>query len=106
MSKVFDEIVSKNIDELAEWLDKYGYFDGSPWTEWFDKNYCSKCESVITGEQDEYWSNEFYWCELNGKCRFFVEMDNIPDNKFVIKLWLGSDDEYEDRREEVCNELY
>lgn len=33
---VFDRFKSMNIDELAEWLDKYGMFENSPWMLWFD----------------------------------------------------------------------
>ena len=44
---IFNEIQSKNIEEFAEWLDKYGAFDGSPWIKWFDKKYCSECDSLL-----------------------------------------------------------
>lgn len=87
--KVFDEIKSKNIDELAEWLDKYGMFDGSPWVDWFDKNYCKKCEPVIAHASHLNKDMEFAWCELNDNCRYFTDMNNAPDNKEIIKLWLG-----------------
>jgi hypothetical protein len=33
-------------DELADFLDEFGQFDGAPWTEWFGHNYCDKCESI------------------------------------------------------------
>lgn len=87
--KVFDNIKSKNINELAEWLDKYGAFDNSPWSEWFDKNYCSKC-GVETRYDD---NNEYSWCELYNYCRFFDDMYDMPDNKEVIQMWLESEDE-------------
>lgn len=79
--KVFDDIKSKNIDELAEWLDKYGAFDNSPWIKWFDENYCSRCEP----------ESEYGWCELNGKCKFFEDMDDIPCCEQMVKLWLESE---------------
>lgn len=99
--KVFDSFKSKNIDELAEWLDKYGMMDFSPWTNWWDKNYCSKCEPETTYINEV--KHECAWCEIHSKCKFFKEMDEIPYNKQVIKMWLESEDEYED---EVCTELY
>lgn len=87
---VFEFITSMSIDELAELLDEYGMFDGSPWMDLFDKNYCLKCESEIVripnidGERVE----EAGWCELHGKCKYFQDMDEIPDNKAIIKMWL------------------
>lgn len=87
---VFEYITSMSVDELAEWLDEHGMFDGSPWMNWFNKNYCLKCESEtvripnIDGERVE----EAGWCELHGKCKYFQDMDEIPDNKAIIKMWL------------------
>ena len=89
--RVYDEFMSKNIDELADWLDKYGDFDLSLWSKWWDKNYCSKCEPVITDKPTAYWDAEYAWCELNGKCKYFQHMKDVPDNKQVIKMWLESE---------------
>lgn len=87
----FENIKSKNIDELAEWLDKHGAYDYSSWSKWWDKNYCLKCdlETVyIDGLKGEH---ECAWCELNNKCKFFQDLDDIPDNKYIIKIWLESE---------------
>ncbi len=43
----FAKFHSMDIDELSEWLDKYGVFDGKPWFEWFDKTYCNNCEAIM-----------------------------------------------------------
>ena len=87
--RVFDIIKSKNIDELAEWLDKCGVQDYSPWVNWFDCNYCNKCEP-IAGE----YGSDYGWCEVNGKCRFFQNLDEPPYGKELVKLWLeGVDDD-------------
>lgn len=92
--KNFDIFKTKNLDELADWLDKYGMYDGSIWGDWFDKNYCSKCEPVIKDEHERCsWFNEFSWCEINGKCRYFQELDMIPSNKQVVKMWLEAEAE-------------
>lgn len=90
---VFNEIISKNIDEFAEWLDKNGVQDFSPWSEWFDKNYCKKCESIIKiNPHCCYIKSEYAWCELNdGKCKFFQDMDDIPYGKQLIKMYLESE---------------
>ena len=78
---VYEYFQSKSIDELAEWLNKYTT-DSSPWVHWWDNNYCNKCDGVY------YEDNVYGWCELNGKCKFFQNMDKIPDNKQIIKMWL------------------
>ena len=84
----FEYIKSLSVDELAEWLDEHGEFDGAPWSIWFDKTYCSKCDPVMGKYPDSDREIEFAWCELNDKCRF---MDFIPDAKEIIKLWLESE---------------
>ena len=28
------------------------------------------------------------YCELNGNCKFFPDLDEAPDNKMIIKMWL------------------
>lgn len=88
---VFEEFQSKDIYELADWLDKYGDFDNAPWHKWFDDNYCKKCEPVITGEPCSYWDAEYAWCELNGKCRYFKHMKEVPSSKQVVEMWLESE---------------
>lgn len=88
----FEKIKSKNIDEFAEWLDKHGAYDYSAWSLWWDENYCSKCEPVTDYVEEFGKECECAWCEINGKCKFFQELDDIPENKYVIKLWLETED--------------
>ena len=99
---IFESITSKNIDELAKWIDKYVAFDDSPWMKWWDENYCQKCEKVAM-PREEYarivgWDCSDFrggivcgYCEVNGKCRYFQNMDDIPDNEDVIKMWLETE---------------
>lgn len=89
---IFENIKSKNIDEFAEWLDKYGMFDNSPWMNWWDKNYCKNCEHETARLVDTGREMEFAWCELHDKCKFFQNMDSIPDNKQIIKMWLETEE--------------
>lgn len=89
--KVFDKFKSKNIDELAEWLDKYSNFEYAPWMKWLEDTYCSKCPTEIGRFVDSDRDVNFCWCELHNKCRFFSDMDSIPDSKQVIKMWLESE---------------
>ena len=85
------------MEELAEWLDKNGQFDTAPWTIWFDQKYCKGCDK-LTVTMEEYkrvfgcvgFGNtvDCAYCEWKGKCRFFPEMDEVPDGKEIIKMWL------------------
>lgn len=92
---VYENIKSKNIDEFAEWLDKYGFYEDSPWMDWWNKNYCGKCESEIVFAPYLNHNIECCWCELNNRCKFFPEMDKQPSSKEMIKMWLESEAEYE-----------
>ena len=87
----FDKLKSKTLDEFAEWLDVYGAFDGSPWIEWFDKNYCNGCEPEIAYVPEFNKNQKFSWCELHDKCRYIPKLDEVPDNKQIIKMWLESE---------------
>ena len=93
----YRNLKNMNIDELANWLDENGQFDGSPWSEWFDTNYCKKCtpikcriESTNIGFTPLYPNKEIdcSYCEINNKCKYIKKLDNIPTNKDIIKMWL------------------
>lgn len=96
------------IDELADFLDEFGQFDGSPWMEWFGRHYCDKCESIkckyVEAEEKLGISPLLFsgevdcaYCELNDHCKFFPHIKGIPDNKEVIKMWLNEEADH-DRR--------
>lgn len=84
----FEQFKNMSIDELAAWLDKHGEFDGSPWNTWWDQNYCSKCEPIECYLQEYFRPIHCSWCELEHKCKFFPDIDGIPGNNDVIKMWL------------------
>lgn len=81
---VFDNLKTKTIDEIAEWLDEYIAFDDTPWLHWWDDNYCKECMTEIE-------EPETVWCESNGNCKFFKEEKEIPSSKEIIKMWLESE---------------
>ena len=91
----FDKLKSMNIDELVDWLDEHGEFDGSPWLKWFNDTYCNNCPTIEC-TYAEYWNKpeanqhkvKCLYCELEGKCKFFPELKHNPDNKEIIKMWL------------------
>lgn len=97
----FDELKNMDIEALTEWIYEHGQFDGSPWCEWWDENYCRKCKPVIchhTEAKEKLGFEPFYekdvecgYCEIEHKCRFFMEMDEIPSCKDIVKMWLESE---------------
>lgn len=90
----FDNFKSMTLDQLAEWLGKYGQFDNSPWMSWFDEKYCSNCEAIMCRYKDSELEFPCSWCELNdNNCKFFPDMDHAPNNKDIIKMWLESEGE-------------
>lgn len=96
------------IDELADFLDKFGQFDGTPWSEWFGHHYCDNCESIRCkhAETEEklgilppsYRGEvDCAYCELNDQCKFFPQIEGIPENREVIKMWLNKEVDYDER---------
>lgn len=82
---VFEDLNSKNIDEFAEWFEENCLHNDDPCIRWWDETCCKNCEPVVKDGQ------EYSYCELNGKCRYFENMDKMPNNKETIKLWLESE---------------
>ena len=77
---VFENLMSMNIDELVDWLDKNGAAYGAPWKVWYNKNYCRKCDA-----------DECRWCQIHNKCKHHPEMNKVPNRKQKIRLWLESE---------------
>ena len=107
MSKTYyDSLHNMSKEELARFLDKNTKDDETPWSEWFNKNYCKNCEPIkcdVDTARKELGLNCFYgsgvecaYCELNHKCKFFPDMDDIPDSYDTILMWL--EQEAEERR--------
>ena len=98
-----------SLENLAEWLDKNGSFDDSPWLNSFTQKYCDNCESIECHYADakeklgftplfDDDAIECAYCELSDesgvkRCRFFPELDDVPDNKETIRMWLESETE-------------
>jgi hypothetical protein len=92
----FEKLKSLDIDQLVEWLDENGHHD-AVWWKWFEETYCEKCPTetvyIDDHEGEHIWKTECEcsYCEIHDKCRFFQEMDDVPDSKETIKLWLESE---------------
>ncbi len=98
----FERLKSMSVEELAEWLDQNGIIDNSPWSEHFNNKYCANCESVMCKYEDAekvlgfkpYFLDdevECAYCEVYNKCRFFPEMDEVPDGLEAVKMWLEAE---------------
>ena len=90
---VFENIKQMNMDALTDWLDELNSVDFAPWIQWYNKTYCQNCETVTANVQYLMKTCECAWCEIHGKCRFFLDLNDIPDGKQMIKLWLESEHE-------------
>lgn len=77
---VFENLMSKDIDGLVEWLNKNGAVYDSPWKKWFYKTYCRECGD-----------DECLWCQLYNKCKYFQELDKVPNRELKIRMWLESE---------------
>ena len=94
----FEKFTNMSSDELAEWACKYGMVYESPWMKWFDENYCKKCEPIKCnydlavdklGIEPVFGGKcVFAYCELENHCKFFPDIDRIPTNTDIIKMWL------------------
>ena len=87
----FEKFKSMSIDEFAEWIDRYGEFDGSPWLDWWNVNYCNDCESEFITFVDTGKKAECAWCEVYDKCKYFKELQGLPNDKQIIKMWLKTE---------------
>ena len=88
---IFDNMKNMSIDEMVEWLDKNWTTDYAPWIMWWDEYFCQKCKPVIYTSPDWDVDMEYSYCEVNGNCRYFKNLNKIPDNKQIIKMWLESE---------------
>lgn len=87
----FELFKNMSLCEFTEWLDSFSIHDNAPWVEYFCENYCNKCEPEIA--YIPYFNREMEcaWCEMHGKCRFFEDMEDTPNTKEIIKMWLESE---------------
>ncbi len=50
---IFETIKNKSIDEFVEWLsENCRDFDNAPWWNFFDENYCKKCEGIMVKREN------------------------------------------------------
>lgn len=74
---------------LIDFFDEYCCIDNCPWINWFDKNYCQKCQPIL--EKNKFGiCHKYSYCEKNqGKCKYFDDKQLTP--KDIIGLWLDKE---------------
>lgn len=89
----FEKLKSLDIDQLVDWLAELEQFDSSPWSLWFDCKYCKHCEDIICKSADDVFHSRCAYCEVYDECRFFDDMNDVPNEKETIKMWLEAEAE-------------
>ena len=84
----FEKFKSMSLSEIVDWLDENGQFDDSPWMTWWDQHYCNNCPAETVYVPDYGREMQFAWCELYDVCKFFRDLDHIPSNEDIIRMWL------------------
>jgi hypothetical protein len=101
---VFEKVFKNaSIDSIAEFLDENGMYDHTPWMDWWNENYCDKCETLEIPFEDSKellgfepvfgeGTMECAYCEVHHLCRFFPDgPEDGPAPKEIIKMWLESE---------------
>lgn len=85
------KLKNMSTEDWAEWLDQYGQFDNSPWITWFGQKYCKNCENIMCKYEDGEREFPCSYCEVYDTCKFFPDLDEVPGNKMIIKMWLETE---------------
>lgn len=88
---VFDKLMSFEKEDWIEWLAENFYSENAPWEKWVNKEYCSKCDTVIIEFPNSSWGpQKAAPCEVGPCPRGDVDKWNDKD---VIRHWLDSVEE-------------
>ena len=89
--KNYEQIKQMDCEQFSDWLEEYGQYDGSPWSRWFDKNYCKNCEDIECVIVETGTKISCVYCEVYSRCKFFLEKDSDLETREIINLWLESE---------------
>ena len=89
--KVISMFENMSIDELIDWFCENMYLEYSPWLKWFDETYCKNCEPVCACSPNGHGESDYSFCEFHGNCRYFQDMNDVPSDKQIAKMWLESE---------------
>jgi hypothetical protein len=94
----YEAFKSLPIDELAKLLSDMISGD-APWNDWFTNKHCDGCETIVIPAENVKEvlgfepmnikeTYECAYCEVHDKCKFFPDLDSIPSDEAVCKMWL------------------
>lgn len=87
----YEHLKSLPIEKLSTFLSERCDCDNAPWYVWFDKVYCSKCDSIMCHHSDSNIEFPCSWCELHDwKCKFFPDMPTAPEGSTLVTMWLAA----------------
>lgn len=94
---IYEYLTTLSLEALAEHIDNVAQGNENPWDIWFSNTYCKNCPSI---EKKEYFMGyptfqSYAYCELNHKCKFFLDKDDVLSDREIIELWLRSSKENE-----------
>lgn len=86
---LFESIKNKNKEELARFLLEVSS-SSEPWFEWFNKNYCKKCENVRVYIAEFGKEVKCAPCQVFGECPLGVGISEVTE-KEIIEMWLDQE---------------
>jgi hypothetical protein len=92
---LYEKLIGLNKEDLAKEIhEMWRENREEPWTEWFCERYCTCCAPVyeknpFTGEDYQDDAYLCSYCELNGRCRHFPELNEVPSDEKMILIWLS-----------------
>lgn len=89
----YTKIKKMSPEELAEFFSASDCWEDFPWTKWFNTNFCDKCETITRYVPEFKRETRCAYCEINNRCFFFDDEEEVPDSKKIIKLWLESEED-------------
>lgn len=82
---IHQHLIGLPMSNFAKWVaETCGKCETPPWSEWFQHNYCEKCEPVMFFSSFFQRDVEESPCE-RGDCPFNVK--DLPEEK-VVEMWL------------------
>lgn len=92
----YEKFFYMNKKELAKYLATYIEYDGSPWANWFEREYCSKCPRVHIMYEGWIRPQLGSYCEKYDKCVYFPDLDHVITIEEEIEIWLELEENGED----------
>jgi hypothetical protein len=85
----FEKIKSLSVEGLSGWLDVIISKNIRPWKDWFNKEYCDKCEPEYIFHEWGGVDFPISFCEQEGYCKFFPYSGTAIETRDIIEMWLN-----------------